>query len=155
VTPLIYEDLVIFAEYRGPLKAVRVHKSGDAWLTEPAWEHTDNTLIMSSPVMVEEHLIGFSSKRRGRYFSAEPRTGATRWNGEGAAGNNASLVALDNQWAALDDEGRLLFFAATEAGYGETARFQVADTPVWTHPLLWQDHILVKDAEHLTLWQLP
>ena len=49
VTPAIFENLVIFSAYHGPVTAIKVDRDGNQWTVEEAWQNGDFTLEMSSP----------------------------------------------------------------------------------------------------------
>jgi len=153
VTHIVFQDLVIFAEYRLPLKALRIGRDGERWRAEPAWENTDHPLLMNTPVLYQGTLYGFDTKKRGRFFSADALTGETRWVDEGNRGENAVVLGFGDTILGLTDSAELVIFK-TGGDLTRIASYQVADSPVWTYPILWERSILIKDAANLTLWYL-
>jgi hypothetical protein len=53
---------------------------------------------------------------------------------------------------ALTTEADLVFFQDESEQYRELARFQVADSPVWAHPVILGPRALIKDASRLSMW---
>ena len=56
---------------------------------------------------------------------------------------------------ALTSGGELIVFRDSDQEYAELARYRVADASTWAHPVILPAGLLVKDAEHLTLWRWP
>jgi hypothetical protein len=56
--------------------------------------------------------------------------------------------------ACLPANGQLIFFSPSETAYTELAKYKVADSEVYAHPLIAGDKIYIKDKESLTCWSL-
>ena len=82
-------------------------------------------------------------------------TGETVWTGPGRLADNVALVRTGSALWALTSGGELIAFRDSDQEYAELARYRVADAPTWAHPVLLPAGVLVKDAEHLTLWRWP
>ena len=150
VTPVVFEDLIVFGGTRTPSFAVRVTAEGP----EKVWESADATLYMSTPVRVGERLCGFTEKRKGSLFCMDPRTGAVAWTSEGRLGDNALLMAAGGRLIASTSEGELIVAPAAGDRYAPERIYTVADSPVWAHPALLGDRLLIKDKTALTLWRV-
>jgi len=46
-------------------------------------------------------------------------------------------------------------FRASDKQFDQLARYRVAETPTWAHPVILSGGILVKDETKLTLWAFP
>jgi outer membrane protein assembly factor BamB len=154
VTPIVFEDLVIFSGYRSPTTAVRIKKEGKLWSVERAWSTNEVTLYMSTPVLIGEKLYGLSYTNRGQFFAMEARTGKVLWAGDGRQAQNAAILCLRDELLALTDEANLIVIARSDSAYEPIANYQVANSPTWAHPVLWDRNMLVKDESHLTLWRV-
>lgn len=53
---------------------------------------------------------------------------------------------------ALNTRGELQFLDAAASEHRLLAEYRVADSATWAHPLVLGARILVKDANHLSLW---
>jgi outer membrane protein assembly factor BamB len=154
VTPIIFEDLVIFSGYRSPTTAIRIKKENDAWSVAPAWTTNEITLFISTPVLMGDKLWGLSYANRGQFFAMEARTGKVLWTSEGRQAQGAAILNAGEIWLALTDEAKLIAMAGNGAAYHPVANYQAADSPTWAHPVLLGKNILVKDETHLTLWRM-
>jgi len=154
VTPIVFEDLVIFSAYRSPTTAVRIKKVGAAWSTEKAWDTNEVTLYTSTPVLVENKLYGLSYANRGQFFAMEARTGKLLWTSEGRQAQGAAILNAGAALLALTDEAKLIAMTPEMASYKALANYQVASSPTWAHPVVWEKNILVKDETALTLWRM-
>ncbi|MGH7456337.1 MAG: PQQ-binding-like beta-propeller repeat protein, partial [bacterium] len=154
VTPIVFEDLVIFSAYRSPTNAIRIKKEKDAWSVEPAWTTKDITLYISTPVLVGDKLWGLSYANRGQFFAMEARTGKVLWTSEGRQAQGAAILNAGEIWLALTDEAKLIAMAGNGAAFHPVANYQVADSPTWAHPVLMGKNILIKDETRLTLWRM-
>jgi outer membrane protein assembly factor BamB len=154
VTPVQFEESLIFSGHQKSTFALRVSRQGTEWKTQQAWSNSDLTMYMSSPVLRGPWLFGFSEKRRGTLFCLDARDGEAKWVGPGRQGNNAALVLAGESLLAQTTEGELLVTAAEAGAYRPLAQYRIAGRPTWAHPAVTGSDILVKDATHLTLWSL-
>lgn len=154
VTPVIAGDRVIVSGEDVDAQAIRVTAQGGAFKTEKVWSTRAASMYMSSPVLSDGLLYGFSSLRKGHLFCLDAATGQVRWQAPGNAGDNAALIAAGNVLLVLEDDGELQVVAKTGKRYQALARYKVADSATWAHPALVDDGILVKDTHKLTLWSL-
>jgi len=150
VTPVVAGDLLLLSGYHRGLDAYRVKGDG----LEPVWSTTKVSLYMSTPVVREDRVFGFSEKRRGQIVCVDARSGDVLWTGDGREGENAALVAAGDLILALDTEAELIVLRAA-GEYEELARYEVADTPTWAHPVVSGRTIFVKDERSLTRWTVP
>jgi outer membrane protein assembly factor BamB len=154
ITPIVFEDLVIFSIYRGPMTAVKIKKEGARWSAEQAWITNEITLEMSTPVLVGDKLYGLSYAKRGQFFALDARSGKTMWTSEGRQAESAAVLNAKESLIALTNEAKLVALARSETEYKPLAIYEVADSPTWAHPVLWGKHILVKDETHLACLRL-
>jgi len=154
VTPIVFENLVIFSAYRSPTTAVRIQKTGNTWTAEQAWSTTAVILYTSTPVLVGDKLYGLSYANRGQFFAMEARTGKVNWTSEGRQAQGAAILNAGETLWALTDEAKLIAMKCNETQYQPLKNYQVAESPTWAHPVMWDKNILIKDESHLTLWRM-
>lgn len=154
VTPIVFDDLVIFSAYRSPTNAIRIKKEKEAWAVEPAWNTKDITLYISTPVLVGDKLFGLSYANRGQFFAMEARTGKVIWTSEGRQAQGAAILDAGEILFALTDNAQLVVMKKNENAYKPVTQYAVANSPTWAHPIIWGKNILVKDESNLTLWRL-
>ena len=153
VTPIVFEDLVIYSAYRSPTNAIKIKQENNAWSADSAWTNKDITLYISTPVLVGDKLWGLSYANRGQFFAMEARTGNVLWTSEGRQAQGAAILNAGATLLALTDEAKLIAMTPELASYKTLANYQVASSPTWAHPVIWEKNILVKDETSLTLWR--
>jgi outer membrane protein assembly factor BamB len=152
VTAVVHDGLVIYSGLSQPTTAVRVRESGGKWVTEQAWRNPDVPMYMSSPVVAAGRLCGLTHRNRGQFFCADAASGKTLWTSEPRQGDNAGLFAAGAVFVAATTDGTLLVFRNSPAAFEVVARYTVADTPVWAHPVPAGRGVLIKDADTLSYW---
>jgi outer membrane protein assembly factor BamB len=154
VTPVLVGDTFVMSGDDTDARAIRVSKKDGTWATEQAWSNRSITMALSSPVLVDGLLCGFSGMQRGYVFCADAQTGEVRWKTEGGAGESASVVAGGGHVFVLRSDAELQVIQKTGGEITKVAQYTVADSPTWAHPVVMDDRILVKDMTRLTLWSL-
>ncbi|MEW6212509.1 MAG: PQQ-binding-like beta-propeller repeat protein [Acidobacteriota bacterium] len=151
VTPVLHGRNLIVSGVRQGTRAIRVTREKE-WSVSEVWRNQKVAMYMSSPVIDGDFLYGLSNIRKGQFFCLDARTGEAVWMTEGREGASASVI----------DTGKVLFFLTTEAelvatakgakGFEQIARYTVADSPTYSHPVFWGNKVLIKDASTLALW---
>lgn len=158
VTPVVLGDLVILSGTGLGTLAVRI----EGEKAVPAWNTSDVSMYMSSPILKGERLFGFSEKKRGQFFCLDAKSGQVLWTGDGRQGDNAALLDAGDVILALvtgapnrDGPSSLVVFEANDKEYKEKARYTVSDMPAWAHPVVSGRAIFIKDRTKLTRWSIP
>ncbi|MEM9704095.1 MAG: hypothetical protein AAF907_16770, partial [Planctomycetota bacterium] len=121
----------------------------------------DASLNMSTAVLCDGALYGFSHLRRGQFFALAPSDGALLWSGPGRAGGNATLLAVPagpatpGRVLALTPDGRLTVFEASGAATSVSAVHRLADGDAWAPPAPLPNGLLIKDRDTLRRWVFP
>jgi len=152
ITPVIAGNLVIISGLDKGITAYRPVKRGAAWSADQVWQKMDVALYMSSPVVSDGRLYGFSHKNKGQYFCLDLSTGKVLWMSDGRQGDNASILLAKGMILSLNSEGDLTEFPASDKMPGEFRKVRVADSPTWAHPVFLGKEVLVKDKTTLALW---
>jgi outer membrane protein assembly factor BamB len=155
VTPLVHEGTLILSGINKGVERYRVEKADDEWETDNIWGNKEVSLYLSSPVADAERLFGFSHRAKGQFFAIDLTTGKTLWTSEGRLGDNASVLQAGQVLWALTSQGELIVFKASDKQFEQLARYKVAETATWAHPVILPGGVLVKDESKLTFWQLP
>lgn len=152
VTPVVYQDLLILSGIRRGTLAVRVSPKNGQWVTEQVWSNKGVAMYMNSPVLIDHLLFGFSHLRKGQVFCLDARSGATLWTTEGREGENAVFLKSGELLFLLTNDGSLTVAKKNDQKLELVAKYQVADAPTWSHPVILGKQVLVKDAAAVTLW---
>ncbi len=154
-TPVLHDGLfVVGGEDRGVF-AVRVERTEDEWRAERVWRHRDVSLEMSSPVVSDGVVYGFSHFKMGQLFGLDPESGEVLWRGEPRAGDNAQFLAVPGHVMALTDRGELHVMRSSREACEIVKTYELGTRGTWTAPALVDDGLLVKDGRELSLWRFP
>jgi outer membrane protein assembly factor BamB len=153
VTPVVYQQSVICSGYNRGIDRYRIEKQGDTWVTDKIWENKEVSLYMCTPVTSGERLFGFSHRQKGQLFALDITTGRTLWTSEGRMADNASLIRTGDVVWALTTQAELVLFRDSDQQFEELARYKVAESPTWAHPLVTAGSVLIKDETKLTKWR--
>lgn len=156
ITPILYRDSLIVSGVRQGTRAIKVTKDAAQgnWAATQLWHNPKVAMYMSSPVLDGDHLYGLSSLRKGQFFCLDARTGETVWATEGREATNAALLSAKGVLFMLTDDAELIVAGKSVKGFEQLARYTVADSPTWSHPVILGKQILVKDETNLTLWSV-
>jgi outer membrane protein assembly factor BamB len=152
VTPVISGDLLIYGGIGKPTTAVRIRQQGGKWSHEQVWQNADIPLYMSSPVLIDGHLYGLTQRNRGQFFCVEAATGRTLWTTRGREGENAALVVAGGLLLATTTEGELVIARVNPKMFDLVKRYTIAESPVWAHPAVTSEGVVVKDEDGLAYW---
>ncbi len=109
----------------------------------------------NTPVLKDGLLFGITSgggKGAGAFFCMSAENGDVRWTDKTKRGDCGAVLDVGAVMLALTSDKNLVVFQPSDKGYMEVARYQVADTPSWSYPILSGNRIFVKDQNSLTLW---
>lgn len=151
-TPVAYQDLLLISGIRRGTWAIRVAKKGEQWTPEQVWENKTVALYMNSPVLMGNLLFGLSHLRKGQLFCLDAQTGKVLWTTEGREGDNAAILKAGDTLFVLTSDAALIVTKKSEQKFEALAKYQVADSPTWSHPVITRDGVLIKDTGHVALW---
>lgn len=156
VTPVVYKSgqMLIFSGIKKGTIAIKVIKRGDDWETEQIWHNPEISMYMSSPVLSGELLFGLSHRHKGEFFCLNARTGSTLWLSDGRQGDNAAIVNVGEVLCLLTTNAELIIIKESPDRFEQIARYSVADSPTWAHPVVFEEHVLIKDTSTLALWSI-
>lgn len=152
ITPAVYRDTLIFSGTGNPVMGVKVLKHGAQWTTETVWQNKDFSMYMSSPVVSDNLLFGFSERKHGQFFCLNPADGTTLWTSDGRQADSAAIVAASSVLLILTPAADLIVARQNNKAFQPLRKYSVADSPTWAHPVVLGRGILIKDATNLALW---
>ncbi len=155
LSPAVFGDLVIASAFQRPTEAFRVSHVDGNWSIASEWSNGDVNLLYSSPILVDDKLIAFSSKKKGQLVMLDAKTGALLWEGEPRQGENAFLVSQGNTVLSAGDDGTVRVLAINGDGVEELGHYEVAQSALWNHPALLNQHLVIKDWSHVRVWRIP
>jgi len=151
-TPTYHKGQILLGgENRGVHGLAPQLKDGK-WTVQHQWSQRGVALDMSSAVMNDGLLYGFSHFGRGRLFCLDPKDGKILWEGPARTGNNVMFLSCPGHVLALINTGELRVVKAQRNRYETAASWRVALGGTWAPPVLLQNGLLTKDTETLTFW---
>jgi len=154
VTPIIYDEMLIFSGINNGTMAIKVVKQGNNWSTEQIWHNPKVSMYMNSPVRSDDLLFGFSRQRGGHFFCLDVNTGSTLWTSDDRQGENAAILSAGEVLFLLTNDAKLSVVKRSAEGFEPITQYTVADSQTWTHPVILGKQIVIKDASTLALWSL-
>jgi outer membrane protein assembly factor BamB len=152
ITPVLYQKSLIISGVRQGTRAIKISKTGESWAASQLWHNPKVAMYMSSPVLDGDYLYGLSTMKKGQFFCLNAQTGDTVWTTEGRNANNAAVVGAKNFLFLLTEDAELLVTTKNTRGFESVARYTVADSPTWSHPVILGKQLLVKDEANLIMW---
>lgn len=127
------------------------HRS-DAWTVDERWTSPGLKPYFNDFVVHDGHAYGFD----GSILSCiNLNDGARRWKGGRYGGGQLVLLADQDVLLVLSDEGELALVSATADGFKELARFKAIEGKTWSHPVVVDDILLVRNGEEMAAFRLP
>ena len=154
-TPVFYDGTILVGGENRGVRRVEAKREGSNWSVKELWHQKKVALDMSTAVINDDKLYGFSHYKKGQLFCLAAETGDILWQGPGRSGQNATFLSVPGHVLALLDTGELQVVKATDDKFNKVASYEVSEEPTWAAPVLLSDGILVKNRESLLLWSLP
>ena len=145
-------DLLVFSGLNNGTVAYTLESSAFRNNAATTWVNERVSMYLSTPVLINGRLFGLSHLRRGQFFALDAASGKIVWTSSGREGENASFVSVGNRVLALTDSAQLLVIDAAAERYEPLARYEVADSATWAHPVLTNVGVLIKALDTLALW---
>lgn len=154
VTPLVYNNSLILSGVRKGTVTVQITKTGGQWQPKELWRNAELTMYMNSPVLDGGQFFGMTNKRKGQLFCADAATGKILWLTEGREGMNAAVLHTKDLLFILNNDGGLVIAKKGTKSFNQVAKYSVADSATYAHPVIAGNQILVKDETSVSLWSL-
>jgi outer membrane protein assembly factor BamB len=149
-TPVLDGPTMIYTGQGKGMFAVRIEGKGGDYAVATLWTNKQLGARFTTPVLKDGLLYGYN----GHLFCANAQTGATVWEDATNRGNSAALVDVGSVILALTVNSELAAFKPSDKEYLELARYKVADTETWAHPVVDGNRVFVRDRESVALWTI-
>lgn len=151
-TPAIHDGKILLGGENRGLHCFEPVRQGDQWTVKENWYQEKVALDMSSAVMNDGLLFGFSHYGSGRLFCVDSDSGEVLWQGPGRSGQNVTFLSVPGNVLALVDDGRLIVIKVDREKYDPARTYRVADGETWAPLVLLKQGMLIKDKTSLTRW---
>jgi outer membrane protein assembly factor BamB len=146
VTPIWTGELLIVSGTRQGTHAYALKETAGKWEASEVWKNPDVAMYMSSPVYGDGLIYGHSAKKKGQFVALDAKTGALRWSTEGREGEHASVLLTPKHIIFLTNGADLIVARRNTDAFTVDHRYQVANSPTWSVPVLLGADMLVRDA---------
>jgi outer membrane protein assembly factor BamB len=154
-TPVLYQDLIIFTDYKERPRAVRLEKGDKGIAPKEVWKGELAGSYMSTPVLDGDLLFGLSVRGRGCFCCLDAKTGKTLWESDEKEGAGyTSVVNAGGAWLFLTARGRLVVAKPSGKEFEPIAEYKVSDRATWAHPIFLGERILIKDDQNLRSFRI-
>jgi outer membrane protein assembly factor BamB len=154
ITPVWHQGLLILGGNQRPLRAYRVTREEDGFAVAEAWSNAGVSLAYSSPVVAGDSVVAFATQKKGQMVVVDPATGTVTWEAEGRQGDHSYLVASGSTVLSFLVGGELEVATIASGKADTVARYEVASSELWSHPVVLDRHLLVKDRSHVRVWAI-
>ena len=151
-SPYIDKQTIYYTGQGAGMKAIKVEKSGNDYITKELWSSTEVGAKWNTPVLKDGFLYGFSDQKR--IYCLNASTGQTSWIDIAVNSDFASIVDCGSVIIGLPSTANLIVFKPESKAYTEVAKYKVSETPVYAFPIIAGNSIYIKDAETLILYKL-
>ncbi len=150
-TPIVDGQTVIYAAKGRGTKAVKIGKQGNAFITKELWSNAELGVQFNTPVLKDGLLFGLSDG--GNLFCINAENGKTAWTDETRRdrGGFTAIVDAGSCLMALPSSSELIVYKPSKNQYEELAKIKVADTPIYSHPVIAGNRIFIKDQDSVAL----
>lgn len=151
-SPYINGDIIYYTGQGSGTKAIQVVRDGDKYVTKELWSNPEIGAKWNTPVLKDGFLYGFTDQKR--LYCIDASSGKTAWNDNTVSSDFSTIVDCGPVIIGLPSTGNLIVMKPDPKAYSETAKYKVADTPVYAFPVISGNTIYVKDSENLTLFRV-
>ena len=156
VTPLVLGDRLVTSDYDFGIAAWQIRPGGatGAWAAQALWKTRDASMFLSTPIVFDGLVVGFSHFRKGQLFALDPANGTVVWRGAVRGGEHATLVGWGDRVLVFGEDGWLEIHRVSRGGLALERRYQVSGSSSWSHPAVTGTRILVRDSTTLAAFGL-
>ena len=150
-SPCIDGQTIYYTGQGAGMKAIKVEKQGDQYLTKELWSNATTGAKWNTPVLRDGFLFGFTDTRK--VYCINSADGQTAWVDNATNSDFATLVDCGNVLIGLPSTANLLVFKPDSKAYTETAKYKVSETPIYSFPIVAGSNVYIKDAESLIMYK--
>jgi outer membrane protein assembly factor BamB len=132
------------------MKAIKVEKSGNDYVTKEIWTNPSVGAKWNTPILKDGFLYGFTDQKR--IYCLNAATGQTAWIDNSVNNDFAAIVDCGTVIIGLPSTANLIVFKPEPAAYSEVAKYKVSETAIYSYPVVAGNKIYIKDAETLTMY---
>jgi outer membrane protein assembly factor BamB len=152
VSPYIDGQTIYLTGQGTGMKAIKVDKSGNEYITKELWNNAEVGAKWNTPVLKDGFLYGFTDQKR--IYCINAATGQTAWIDNAVTSDFSTIVDCGSVLIGLTSTDNLVILKPDGKAYSEVVKYKVSDTPIYSYPVIAGDKIYIKDAENLMLFKI-
>ena len=152
VSPYIDGQTIYLTGQGTGMKAIKVEKSGNDYITKELWNNPEVGAKWNTPVLKDGFLYGFTDQKR--IYCINAATGQTAWIDNAVTSDFSTIVDCGSVLIGLTSTDNLVVLKPDGKAYSEVVKYKVSDTPIYSYPVIAGDKIYIKDAENLMLFKI-
>ena len=162
-TPVYQDNLVyVTAGYNAGCAGIRLEKRGETFQAEVVYNNKNMVNHHGGVVLVDGHIYGFSESPG--WMCQNFKTGETVWNvGRSKGIGKGAVLAVNDRLILLEERsGMMVVIAASPDGWKEYGRMEIPERTklesmnnmVWTHPVIANGKLYLRDQDLLFAFEL-
>jgi len=152
VSPYIDGQTIFLTGQGTGMKAIKVEKSGNEYITKELWTNPEVGAKWNTPVLKDGFLYGFTDQKR--IYCLNALTGKTAWIDNAVNSDFSTIVDCGPVIIGLTATDNLIILKPDPAAYNEVKKYKVSETAIYSYPVIAGDKIYIKDAETLMKFEL-
>ena len=152
VSPYIDGQTIYLTGQGTGIKAIKVEKSGNDFVTKELWSNTSVGAKWNTPILKDGFLYGFTDQKR--IYCLNAATGQPAWIDNDVNNDFATIVDCGTLIIGLPSTANLIIFKPGSSAYSEVAKYKVSETAVYSYPIVAGNKIYIKDAETLMMYRI-
>jgi outer membrane protein assembly factor BamB len=150
-SPYIDNQTIYYTGQGNGMKAVKIEKQGNQYLVKELWSNATTGAKWNTPVLKDGFLYGFTDTKK--VYCINASDGQTMWTDANPTSDFSTLVDCGSVLIGMPSTGTLLVIKPDSKGYSEAAKYKVAETAVYSFPVVAGSNIYIKDAESLMMYR--
>lgn len=150
VSPYIDGQTIYLTGQGTGMKAIKVEKSGNDYVTKEVWNNPSVGAKWNTPVLKDGFLYGFTDQKR--IYCINAATGQSAWTDEAVHNDFATIVDCGTVIIGLPSTANLIIFKPVSTAYTEIMKYKVSETAIYSYPVVAGNKIYIKDAETLIMY---
>jgi outer membrane protein assembly factor BamB len=162
-TPVVQGNRVYVTSWGANAELLQIDPDGKKFKAKVAWSEKEISNIQGGVVLVGDNVYGFHAERA--WECQDFATGAIKWTSKRNALGAGSLMAADGLLFCLGEKGGkgdVALLEASPAKYTQKGRFQLPEGSslrksrggIWTHPVLSDGKLYLRDQELLFCYEV-
>ena len=162
-TPVYHDNIVyVSSGYNAGCGAVRIHREGNEFRAETLYTNRNISNHHGGVVQVNGNIYGFSDTPPA-WVCQNMTTGEIVWSERQSGIGKGSIKGVNDRFILLDERnGTIAVIAASPNGWREFGRMEIpersthrsVDNAVWTHPVVANGKLYIRDHELLFCFDL-